>query len=55
MLSNAIDDAIQKLFFDASERFKLSAGDVDPLQEMRLETVKEDIETLLIEFIAQNK
>jgi len=49
-----IDDHMNKMFKDVNKQYKLSYGDISPLQTVMLGNIKRDIEVLAKDYINQN-
>lgn len=49
-----IDDVISQMFAETCRVYDLSSGDISPLDDMRIEQIKEELNEILTRFINEN-
>lgn len=54
IMSDTVDKAIDDLFVISHDLFETKSGDITPDQSVRLDKIKDDLKTLIIEQTKQN-
>lgn len=54
-IETIIDQAINDMFVELAYEFDLHSGDIEPIEDLKIENIKEQLLPILERFVEQNK